>query len=182
MDSLGPRPPSTSCSSFSSLTAARASANAISWERVPEVSVVAGALHQEGLHLGVPRDSTYVGLDAHWVAWAWNRGGSATGAANAAIRALEAERDGLEAAIRLEVATRRTAVATARASWDVARASVDLAEENRALLLTRYESGAATTLELLDAESQGVRAKSAEATAKYGLLRAEAALAAALGS
>jgi outer membrane protein len=63
----------------------------------------------------------------------------------------------------------------------VSRDAVAQAEENLALFRIRYDSGAATTLELLDAESQLVRTRSSELTSRYGVLRAEAALSLATG-
>lgn len=161
--------------------AARATTRATNWERLPQLSAIGSFTHQEGQSLGTPPNSAFVGLVADWNVWGWNRVGNAAASARATARQAELQLEGAEAGVRLDVAARRRALETARASWAVAQQSVAQAEENRTLFGMRYESGAAAMIELLDAESQLVRARSEELSARYGLLRAEAALTLAAG-
>jgi outer membrane protein TolC len=77
---------------------------------------------------------------------------------------------------------RLDALRTAQASWEVATGSVEVAQENLRLFEVRRRAGTATTLELLDAQTSLVRAQSGEATARYGIGRAVAALVLAVGA
>jgi outer membrane protein len=161
--------------------AARSSALATSWGRLPQISALGSYTHQEGQALGQPKDSGFFGLNAEWTVWAWDRQGAQTRAAQAQAAQVQVQIEATEAMARMEVATRRDAVETARANWEVAKSAVVQADENVSLFRLRYDSGAATTLELLDAEASAVRARSEEVSARVGVLRAEAALELAVG-
>ncbi|MFZ5477345.1 MAG: TolC family protein [Myxococcota bacterium] len=161
--------------------ALRASATALSWSRLPQVSAIGSYTHQEGQGFGAAPDSGFVGLQADWTIWAWDRQAAGARAARAQADQLAAQLAGAEAGARAEVEGRLDALRTAQASWEVATGSVEVAQENLRLFEVRQRAGTATTLELLDAQTSLVRAQSGEATARYGIGRAVAALVLAVG-
>lgn len=161
--------------------AARAAATALSWSRLPQVSAIGSYTHQEGQGFGAEPDSGFVGLQADWTIWAWDRQAAGARAARAQADQLAAQLAGAEAGARAEVEGRLDSLRTAQASWEVARGSVEVAEENLRLFDIRLKAGTATMLEVLDAQTSVVRARSGEATARYAVGRAVAALVLALG-
>ncbi|HMV69959.1 MAG TPA: TolC family protein, partial [Myxococcota bacterium] len=156
-------------------------ARSASLARVPSIALIGQYTHQEGQGLGAARDSGFGGLQLDWTVWAWDRQAAAYRAARAGADHVDVQLEGLEAAIRAEIVARRSAVQSAEASVEVAESAVKQADQNRALFQARYEAGAATMLELLDADTQSLRARSSAATARAGLVRAQAALAMAMG-
>lgn len=161
--------------------ASRAAAAALSWNRLPQVSAIGSYTYQEGQGFGAEPDSGFVGLQADWTIWAWDRQAAGARAARAQADQLGAQLAGAEAGARAEVEGRLDALRTAQASWEVARGSVDLAQENLRLFDVRLKAGTASTLELLDAQTSLVRAQSGEATARYAIGRASGALVLAVG-
>jgi len=101
-----------------------------------------------------------------------------TGAAHGIERA-RAEREGAEAAIRLDVRASALRLAAARARLDVGRASVAQAREGQRIIRDRYENGLAgvgdvlrAAESLLDAETQQIVAEADVITGAAALDRA----------
>ncbi len=161
--------------------AARASAAAASWNRLPSISAMGVYQHSEGQGLFAEADTVYGGATLDWTVWAWGRAAAGVRAANANAAQLAAQVEAAEAGARLEVRTRARALAAAVAGWEVARGSIGQAEENLAIQETRLRAGGGTMQEVLDAEVALLRARSDEATALYDAWRADAALERAVG-
>ncbi|MDP2316934.1 MAG: TolC family protein [Pseudomonadota bacterium] len=161
--------------------AARASAAAQSWSRLPSVSAMAVYQHAEGNGLFGEPDTMYAGATLDWTVWAWGRAAAGVRAANAGATQIAAQLDAAEAGARLEVRTRARSLAAAVAGWEVAKGSIAQAEENLKIQAARQEAGSGTMQEVLDAEVTLLRARSNEATALTDAWRANAALERAVG-
>lgn len=120
----------------------------------------AAYLPQVGLQGGVETNgSTLAGPASSWVMGVEVRlnlfRGFADRARVAAARESEtrqdAERDGVERAIRLDVRSAVTRLGTARARVDVGQAALEQARESQRILRDRYENGRATMTDVLEA-------------------------------
>ncbi len=101
--------------------------------------------------------------------------------AEAALAALRERLRGLEVAVRRDVEQARAAVEDARARLGPLRASVEAAREALALAEGRYEAGAGTSVELLDARAALANAEAALVRGRLDLTLARAAWLRALG-
>lgn len=161
--------------------AARASAAAASWNRLPAINAMGVYQHAEGQGVFAEKDTVYGGATLDWNVWAWGRATAGVRAANAGAAQLAAQVEAAESGARLEVRTRARALAAAVAGWEVARGSIGQAEENLKIQEVRLQAGSGTMQELLDAEVALERARSNEAGALYDAWRAHAALERAIG-
>lgn len=156
--------------------AARYSAQATSWSRLPSVNAIAVYQHTEGQGVFAEKDTVYGGASLDWTVWAWGRAAAGARAAKATAVQAAAQAEQAEAGTRLEVQTRARALAAAVAGWEVANGSITQAEENLRIQEARQQAGSGTMQEVLDAEVTLQRARSNEATALYEAWRADAAL------
>jgi outer membrane protein len=148
---------------------------------VPDVRGVAAWLHNTGVQPFSPEDEEYVGLTASWNVWDW-------GATHDAV--LEAERAQNRATItanatgdqvKLEVRQRWLEAKTQFDSLAVAQQQQQTAEEAYRLQKVKLDNAAATTTDVLDAETDVARARLALATARYDYYLALVSLARAVG-
>lgn len=116
--------------------------------------------------------------------WAFYEGGLTVAQereGEAALRQLEAQRDGLRLDVRLELEQALLDVAAARETVVAAGEVVAAAQEKLRLAEGRYRAGAGNALELSDAQVSATQAAAQEIQARYTLATARAALLAALG-
>lgn len=101
--------------------------------------------------------------------------------AEATLRSLEAQRDGLRLQVRMDLEQALLDVSTAREGVSVAGEATAAAKEKLRLAEGRYKAGAGNALELSDAQIAATQAAGQEVQAQFTLSTARAALVAALG-
>lgn len=148
---------------------------------VPDIRGVAAWIHNTGVQPFSPEDEEYVGLTASWNVWNW-------GATHDAV--LEAERAQNRATItanatgdqvKLEVRRHWLEAKTQFDSLAVAQQQQQTAEEAYRLQKVKFDNAAATTTDVLDAETDVARARLALATARYDYYLALVSLARSVG-
>lgn len=162
--------------------AARASAQAASWGRLPSISAMAAWQHTEGQGMFGEPDTYFAGAQLDWNVWAWGKANAGVKAANASATRVATQVEQAEAGVRLDVHIRARNLAAAAAAYEVATASIAQAEENMRITEARLAAGSATMQEVLDADVALLQARSSQATALYDARRAEAALTRAVGA
>ncbi len=150
-------------------------------EYLPDVRLGGTYIHTTGVQPFQPADAAYAGLTVSWNVWDW-------GATHQAV--VEAEHKAKQATlmvstlgdqVKLEV---RRDWLTAKADFDnlaTAQTQVETAEEAFRLQKVRFEAGAATTTDVLDASTDVARARLAAGAARYDYYIALVALARAMG-
>jgi outer membrane protein TolC len=126
-------------------------------------------------------ESWDAGVQLNWALFDGGRIGGAAARAAGTARALSAQLEDFDAQVRLQVAARGRELATARAAVTVAERSVESAEENMLVSRSLYDEGALTSSDLLDAETNLLRARLARTQALARHRLAEAALLHAIG-
>lgn len=165
----------------SSIDAARATAQASSWGRLPSIAALAAWQHSEGQGVFAEKDTLFAGAQLDWTVWAWGKAAAGVKAARAGESRLRAQLDQAEAGMRVDVRARARSLAAAAAAYEVATASIAQAEENLRIQEVRVQSGSGTMQELLDAEAALVSARSNQASALFEARKAEAGLTRAVG-
>lgn len=164
------------------ITAARASAAAASWARLPSISGMGVYSHATGQGALGSADTAYVGASMNWTVWAWGKAAAGVTAARAQTEQLSHQLESLEAGVRMDVLARLQALTTAGESWRIAEDTVEQASENLTIQEQRQQMGDATMQEVLDADVALVRARSTRASALFDARRAESALVHAVGA
>ena len=133
----------------------------------PDVRAIAAWNHLTGVQPFQPKDEEYVGLRLSWTVWDW-------GATRDAVREAEANEsrarigeDALLDQVKLDVREKWLDAKTAFDSIAEATTQQQTAEEALRLQKVRFEAGAATTTDVLDAETDAARARLSLATARY---------------
>ncbi|MEO8843851.1 MAG: TolC family protein [Kofleriaceae bacterium] len=148
---------------------------------LPDVRGVAVWLHNTGVQPFSPEDEEFIGLTASWNVWDW-------GATHDAV--LEAERAQNRATItanatgeqvKLDVRRHWLEAKTQFDSLAVAQQEQQTAEEAYRLEKVKFDNAAATTTDVLDAETDVARARLGIATARYDYYLALVALARSVG-
>ena len=147
---------------------------------VPQVNVVGSYIHNEGSFFA-QMNAGYVGATASWDVWDWGTNYSTIGEAKARVRQVMAARAKIDETVRLDARQAYVNVATAAEGLDVAKTAVASAEENFRLVTKRYEANAATSFDVVDAESLLTQARGQLQTSLYDYMIARAALARATG-
>ena len=147
----------------------------------PQINAVATYQHNEGLGFAQPKNAGYVGALLTWDAWDWGTTTAGISEARAQEAQVLAAADKVRAAIRLETRSAYMMALTSHAAVAVGRKSVEQAEENLRIETKRYESAAATALEVLDAETLLTQARAQQETTFYDYLIARSALRKAMG-
>ena len=147
----------------------------------PQLNAVATYQHNEGLGFAQPKNAGYVGALLTWDAWDWGTTTAGISEARAQEAQVLAAADKVRAAIRLETRSAYMMALTSHAAVAVGRKSVEQAEENLRIETKRYESAAATALEVLDAENLLTQARAQQETTLYDYLIARSALRKAMG-
>jgi outer membrane protein len=147
----------------------------------PQVNVTGAYIHNEG-SLFSQTNSAYVGAFASWDAWDWGTTAGGISAAKGKEEQALLARKKVADHIRLDVEQAFVGLETATEAMTVARASVAAAEENFRLVKTRYAASAATSFDVVDAESLLTQARGQLQTGLYDFMIAHAALRRAVGA
>lgn len=160
---------------------ARAGAAVQKADMFPNILAIGTAQHTTGGGPFQPENSWFVGLQLSWNLWDWGATWNQYKAASHEADRAEMAAD--RAADSMRVAVRRTA-RQARAAYDaldVAKTGLTAADEAYRIQEVRFGEGAATTTDLLSAETELTQARTAYATARYAYFLELAALAQATG-
>jgi outer membrane protein TolC len=147
---------------------------------LPQVSLQAGV----ELNGGAFADRASAWIVGTQVAWNVFSGGASQARlreATSTVARARAERDRLEAAVRVEVRSAVARVDAARARADVGRAAVEQARESQRIIRDRYEAGLSPASELLRANQALLDADALRTGAVVDLLVSRAALDRAVG-
>ena len=147
----------------------------------PNVAAVGTLQHAEGQGTLTPENSWFVGLTLQWDLWEWGR--TRAGVDEATARTRQAKQAVLATAdgVAFEVRRRHVDARAAYATLDVAKSGLAAAEEAHRIQSVRFEQGAATTTDVLDAETDVARARSQQVVARYEYFVSLVALARAVG-
>jgi outer membrane protein len=148
---------------------------------IPQINAIGNYTHFEGSQFQ-QENAAYVGLFASWDVWDWGTTTSGIASANARLDQARIARKKLDDQVRLEAREAFVNAQTAREGLGVARTAVSQAEENFRIVTKKFEAAAATSFDLVDAESLVTQARGQVETALYDLLIARAALARATGT
>jgi outer membrane protein TolC len=148
---------------------------------LPQVNAVGNYTHFAGSPFQQV-DGAYVGLFASWDVWDWGTTTGAISSANAKLDEARVARKKIEDQVRLEARQAFVNAETAREGLDVAKTAVSQAEENFRIVTKKFEAAAATSFDVVDAESLLTQARGQVETALYDYLIARAALARATGA
>ncbi|HEX4454103.1 MAG TPA: TolC family protein [Kofleriaceae bacterium] len=163
------------------IAAAEANATA-AWERyVPDVRGVAQWNHLTGVQPFEPEDEYFIGLTATWNVWNWGSTQDQYNSAKADQARAQTASFALVDQVKLDVRDHWLDAKTAYDSLAVAQTQQQTAEEALRLQKVRFDNAAATTTDVLDAQTDAARARLAFATARYDYYRALVALARSVG-
>jgi outer membrane protein len=148
---------------------------------LPNILAVATYQNTHGQSTFQPINAWFVGATLSWDLWDWGHNWSAVKEAEG--KANQAALGGAMLVDQIAFDAQRR-VLEARTAYDtiaVAHSALDAAEEAHRIQTVRFAAGAATTTDLLDAETDVSRARSGYAQSRYDYYLAQAALARALG-
>jgi outer membrane protein len=148
----------------------------------PSVSLTGIYSHAITNTFGATADSAYIGLTVDWNMWDWGKRGADVAGARALDRQARVAHAAMTEQIAVDARTRWQAANTARATLDVTTRGLAAAAEAQRLQTARFAQGAATTVEVLDAETSFANARSQAAIARYQYLVAWMAVGRATGT
>jgi outer membrane protein TolC len=131
---------------------------------------------------GTITDSAYVGLSVEWNLWDWGKRGADVDAARAVSRQAELSQGVVVDQVAVEARARWQAARTELASLEVAARGEAAAAEAQRLLAARFAQGAATTVQVVDAETALANARSQVAIRRFQYLVAWMALSRGVGA
>jgi outer membrane protein len=148
---------------------------------LPNILAIGSYQHTEGQSTFQPKNAYFVGGTLSWDVWDWGKNwGGVKEAEHKAAQAVIGQ-DMLRDQIAFDVQRRLLETRTAFQTLAVARTAQEAAEEAHRIQSVRYAAGAATTTDVLDAETDVTRARSGYAQARYDYYLSQAGLARALG-
>jgi len=148
---------------------------------LPNVSAFATYSHNEGQGAFGAKDAGFVGVSLDWNLWDWGRRGVEVDQARSARRQADALQAFTADQIALDARLKWLRASTARKTLDVSASGLRAAEEAYRLQSVRFAQGAATTTDVIDAESEVARARAQATIARYQYVVAWMALARAVG-
>lgn len=152
---------------------ARAGVRVATSQMAPEVNAIFRMEHVEGVYFQ-PKNAWFVGAQLSWNIWEWGSSYYAIDAARARARQAEAAETRAEEGLRLEAMQAEIELDTATAQLRVAHTTVTQAKQNLEIVERRFEQQAATSTDVLDAQALLQATRVREASAEYGVLRAQA--------
>ncbi len=150
-------------------------------EYLPNINALATWTHTTGLEPFQPANEEYVGLQVQWKVWDWGSIWGEVKEAKANQTRAQLAADTLADHVRLEI---RQHWLDAKAGYDnlaSAKTQLETAEEAYRLQHVKYENGAATTTDVINAETEVVRARVQSAVARYDYYLALISLARSVG-
>jgi outer membrane protein len=148
---------------------------------LPNIMGLLSYQHTEGQSAFMPKNAWFVGGTLSWDLWDWGKNWNGVKEANARSRQAEIAARSLRDQLVFDAQRRLTEARTAYQSVGLARSSLAAAEEAYRIQSVRYAEGAATTTDVIDAETDVSRARSAYSQARYDYYLAQAAVARAVG-
>jgi outer membrane protein TolC len=148
---------------------------------LPQINAIANYTHLGGQPFSA-EDSEYVGVFASWDVWDWGTTGGGVDTASAKLDEARIARKKVEDQVRSEAREAFVNAETAREALGVARTAVEQAEENYRIVSKKFEANAATSFDVVDAESLLTQARGQVETGLYDYLIARAALERATGT
>jgi len=139
---------------------------------LPEVNAIFRMEHVEGVYFQ-PQNAWLVGAQLSWNIWEWGSSYYAIDAARARTRQVEAAETRAEEGLRLEAMQAEIELDTVTAQLRVAHTTVTQAEQNLEIVERRFAQQAATSTDVLDAQALLQATRVREASAEYGVLRAQ---------
>jgi outer membrane protein TolC len=130
---------------------------------------------------GSTADSAYIGVSLDWNLWDWGRRAAEVEGAQAVSRQALLTQGALADQIAVDTRAMWQAARTAQATLDVTARGLAAAVEAQRLQAARFAHGAATTVELVDAETALANVQAQAAIARYQYLVAWMALSRAVG-
>jgi len=146
----------------------------------PNLSAVGSYMHVAGSAFQLA-DSGYIGAVASWEIWDWGTTHSAMHVAEAKREQAKLARQSAAATIRVEAQRAFVELESAKEALSVARTARDQAEENYRIVAKRFEQSAASSFDVVDAESLLTTSRAQVENAFYGYLIARLALQRATG-
>jgi outer membrane protein TolC len=128
-----------------------------------------------------PEDEELVGLTVSWNVWDWGAQHKAVVEAETAKARAQIGAEALVDQVKLDVRRRWLDAKTAFDSLAAAATQQETAEEAYRLQQVRFDAGASTTTDVLDAETDVARARLAATVARYDYYLSTIALARAIG-
>ncbi|HWU88429.1 MAG TPA: TolC family protein, partial [Kofleriaceae bacterium] len=131
---------------------------------------------------GSTADSAYLGVALDWNLWDWGKRSAEVDGARAVSRQARLTQGALVEQIAVDTRARWQAARTAQATLDVAARGLTAAVEAQRLQAARFAQGAATTVEVIDAEAALASAQAQSVIARYQYLVAWMALSREVGA
>jgi outer membrane protein TolC len=168
------------------VAAADSSASTARASKLPQASLAAAYDYASPNQKILPmtdawEDTWSVGVGVSWTLFDGGRSSASEAKARAEAEALRRYLEDIELRIRLEVTQRALDLETSIAAVGVSKRGLESAEENERVSRDRYREGVLSSSDLLDAETQTLRAGLDLAVAQGQLRVTEAQLARALG-
>lgn len=196
-DDLPPEPPALTAQAAESITAAltgrpdllaaKKRVEAAEFGRalamsayIPNISLVGTYQHNEG-SLFQEKNSVFAGLVMQWNIFDWGRAWNSADEADARAEQARLGAELLGDAIAFEAEQRVLNARTAYETIAVLKSGLAAAEETHRIQTARYAQGEATTTDVLDAETDLARARTASANARYDYYLSLLALSRAVG-
>ena len=151
------------------------------WKLAPNILALATFQHDEGGGVFAIKNSWFVGLTMEWTLWDWGHKWHAIDEAEIKQKQAQIAATRLEDQLILEARNHALSARTSFETIVVAEAGLAAAEEAFRLQTIRYAEGAATTTDLLDAETEVTRARLGYATTRYSYFLALVTLAQSIG-
>ncbi len=148
---------------------------------LPSVTAIANFTHNINAGSLGSADSAYVGVSLEWNLWDWGKRKEDIAQARSASRQAKLYDDFVDDQLGFEVRSAWLAASTARKTIEVTASGLKAAKEAYRLQQVLFEQGAATTTDVLDAQSELARALSGETIARHQYLIAWMALGRAVG-
>jgi len=148
---------------------------------LPDIRAVAVWTHLTGVQPFEPEDAEFLGVRVSWNIWDWGSTYDAEREARASVHRAELTAQSLVDQVRLDVRTRWLDARTAFDSLAAAQTQQQTADEALRLQKVRFDAAAATTTDVLDAETDAAKARLAFAVARYDYYLALVALARSVG-
>ena len=148
----------------------------------PSVGLVGVYSHAISSSFATTADSAYLGVTLDWNVWDWGNRGADVDTARALGRQARLREGALVEHIAVAARARWNAARTAYAKLGVTARGLAAAVEAQRVLAARFAQGAATTVDLLDAETALANAESQAVVARYQYLVAWMALGREVGS
>jgi outer membrane protein len=148
---------------------------------LPVINAVGNYTHTAGSPFS-QADAAYVGLAASWDVWDWGTTIGGIHEAKAKLQQAILAKKKAEDQVRIEAREAFVNADSAHEALAVARSAVSQAEENYRIVTKKFENNAATSFDMVDAESLLTQARGQVEQALYDYLIAGAALQKATGA